>query len=279
MSLFPTTPCGSPTRLDTTFNKATGKTTELLNCTTPEQCLASRSRKLLHFCATLELDGFGEKVIDALLAAKLVNDAADLYTLQAGDLQELPRMGKILASKLVAEVARAKNVELALFLRALGIESLGKHAATILANRWDLAELRTKDVSEIAELHSLGEITAQQIVAGLQKEATLIDRLLSHVTLHRREAQQGDGPLAGQVIVFTGTLTRMKRSDAQARVVKLGGLAGDSVTAETTALVVGADEMDTPTPSSKLKKARKLQESGGKIEILLESAFWARVEA
>ena len=271
--------CGSPTRLEETFNKATGKTTEILTCTAPEQCIVARRRQLLHYCATLELDGFGEKVIDTLLASGLVTDAADLYTLQAGDLAELPRVGKVLAQKLVGEVARARNVELALFLRALGIETLGKHAATILANRWTFDELRDKQVAEIAELHSLGEVTAQQIVSGLQRLATLIERLLAHVTLERREAQVGDGPLAGQVIVFTGTLTRMKRSDAQARVVKLGGLAGDSVTAETTTLVVGADELDTPTPSSKLKKARKLQEAGVKIEILLESAFWDRVEA
>ncbi len=270
--------CGSPTRLDQTLNKATGKTTELLACTTPEQCIASRSRKLLHFCATLELDGFGEKVIDALLAAGLVTDAADLYTLQAGDLEELPRVGKILAQKLVSEVARARVVDLALFLRALGIETLGKHAAMILADRWTFDELRRLEVAEIAELHSLGEITAQQIVVGLREQAALIDRLLVHVRLERRASQVGEGPLAGQVIVFTGTLTRMKRSDAQARVVKLGGLAGDSVTAETTTLVVGADELDSATPSSKLKKARKLRETGDKPAIVGEAAFWQKLE-
>ena len=270
--------CGSPTRMEETLNKATGKTTELLFCTTPDQCIVARRRQLLHFCAALELDGFGEKVIDTLLASGLVTDAADLYTLRAGDLEALPRMGKILAQKLVGEIERARVVDLALFLRALGIESLGKHASTLLANRWDLDELRRKDVAEIAELHSLGAITASLIVAGLSKEAPLIDRLLSHIKVERREAHAGEGPLAGQVVVFTGTLTSMKRSDAQARVVKLGGLAGESVTAETTALVVGADEMDSATPSSKLKKARKLQAAGGKIEIVGEEAFWARVE-
>ncbi len=270
--------CGSPTRLDETFNKATGKTTELLVCTTPDTCIVARRRQLLHFCATLELDGFGDKVIDTLLAAGLVTDAADLYTLQAGDLLELPRMGKILAQKLVGEVERARTVETALFLRALGIETLGKHAATILANRWEMSELRQKQVAEIAELHSLGDVSAQQIVAGLEASATLIDRLLHHVTLERKQAQAGDGPLVGQVVVFTGTLTRMKRSDAQARVVKLGGLAGDSVTAETTTLVVGADELETATPSSKLKKARKLQEAGGTIQVVGEEAFWIPLE-
>ena len=63
-----------------------------------------------------------------------------------------------------------------------------------------------------------------------------------------------------------------------ARVVKLGGLAGDSVTAETTTLVVGADELDSATPSSKLKKARKLRETGDKPAIVGEAAFWQKLE-
>ena len=238
----------------------------------------ARRRQVVHFCATLELDGFGEKVIDTLLGAGLLTDTADLYTLQVGDLQELPRMGKILAQKLVSEAARARVVDLTLFLRALGIETLGKHAATLLANRWTLEELRGKRAEEIAELHSLGDVSAQQIVAGLAKLAPLIDRLLTHVRLERHTAHVGEGPLVGQIVVFTGTLTRMKRSDAQARVVKLGGLAGDTVTAETTTLVVGSDEMAATTPSSKLKKARKLQQAGGTIEILGEDAFWTRLE-
>ena len=271
--------CGSETRLETTLNKATGKTTELLLCTTPETCIATRQRQLLHFCAALELDGFGDKIVDALLTSGLVTDAADLYTLAQGDLEELPRMGALSAQKLVAEIARAKRVELPLFLRALGVDSLGKHAAALLANRWTLAEIRALSVAEMASLHSLGTVTAEQIVAGLAANAGLIDRLLAHVELVTPQASATDGPLAGHVVVFTGTLTRMKRSDAQARVVKLGGLAGDSVTAETTILCVGADEIDSATPSSKLKKARKLADAGGAIEILVEDAFWQRVEA
>lgn len=276
--------CGSPTRLEESFNKTTQKTTEILLCTTPERCTVTRQKQLLHFCAALELDGFGEKIVELLLSSGLVTDAADLYTLQLGDLLELPRLGQLSAQKLLAEVERAKNVDLAVFLRALGIDSLGKHAAAILANRWDLPQIRQLTVAEMAELHSLGEITAEQIVAGLQTHAELIDKLLTFINLTRNKQQESEGPLKGEIVVFTGTLTRMKRADAQAQVVKLGGLAGDSVTGETTILVVGQDELESPTPSSKLKKARKLQEMTQKSEvrprpeILLEGDFWQTVE-
>jgi NAD-dependent DNA ligase len=68
----------------------------------------------------------------------------------------------------------------------------------------------------------------------------------------------------------------MKRGDAQKWVVERGGLAGSDVTAETTVLVVGGDELEAATPSSKLKKARKQIEKGGSIEILGEPEFFSR---
>ena len=212
------------------------------------------------------------------VAARLgIQVAEGIYAAMLGPSYETPAEIRYLRT-IGADLVGMSTVPEAIVASHMGIETLGKHAATILANRWDLNELRSKRVAEIAELHSLGEITAQQIVAGLEKHAALIDRLLTNIKVERHESQVGEGPLAGKVVVFTGTLTRMKRSDAQARVVKLGGLAGDSVTAETTTLVVGADEMATATPSSKLKKARKLLEGGGTIEILSEDAFWTRLE-
>ena len=71
----------------------------------------------------------------------------------------------------------------------------------------------------------------------------------------------------------------MKRSDAQKWVVAHGGLTGDTVTAETTLLVVGGDELEAAVPSSKLKKALKLRDQGRPIEILSEAEFFARYGA
>ena len=274
--------CQNPTREVLSTRRVAGQevTTVILVCSQPENCTVARHRQILHYAASLEMEGFGEKVIDVLMEAGLVQDAADLYTLKAGDLEELPRFGTTMAANLLQQVEKKRTVELATFLRALGIDTLGKHAAALLAGRWTLDEIRTRSVHEITSLHSLGDITATRIVEGLREAAPLIDKLLAQVQVVRTKAEAaGQGPLLGQVVVFTGKLERMGRRDAQQRVVQLGGLAGDSVTSETTLLVVAADELAAPAPSSKLKKARKLQEQGASIEIVAEQDFWTRLES
>lgn len=270
--------CGAPTRLLVRDERQ--PPVEVLVCSQPDQCTTARRRSVLHYCQTLELEGFGDKVVDLVMEAGLVQDPADLYTLQAGDLQELPRMGAIMAANLLAQIEKGRRVPLHKFLCALGIPSLGKQTAGLLVSRGDLPVLRQLTVAEVAALHSLGEKTAEQVVTGLAERGALIDRLLQQVQVvnERPTGDVAGGPLSGQVIVFTGTLAKMGRRDAQTTVVKLGGLAGDSVTADTTVLVVGGDELDSPTPSSKLKKARKLQEQGGTIRIVAEPDFWAELE-
>jgi DNA ligase (NAD+) len=268
--------CGGPTTLVERLDEKSGESVAVLYCTRPEQCTAARVRKLLHFCQTLELEGFGDKVVEVLLERGLVTDAADLYTLEAGDLQTLPRFGETLVANLLAQVRKARKVELAAFLTALGIPSLGKQTARLLAKRGDLQAIRALGKDDIAELHSLGEKTGEAIVQGLLDQADLIDKLLIHIEFQVDTRAPTSGPLSNQVVVFTGALTVMKRGDAQKWVVERGGLAGSDVTAETTVLVVGGDELEAATPSSKLKKARKQIEKGGSIEILGEPEFFSR---
>lgn len=273
--------CGSPTREDETERKVAGEIvrTQTLMCTTPDACVAAKRGQLLHYCSTLEMEGFGDKVIDVLLENNLVADAADLYSLQPGDLKDLPRFGPLMITNLLRQVQKARQVDLALFLRALGVDTLGKHAAELLAARWKLDEILQLRVDELKNMHSLGEKSAQAIVQGLAAQQHSIERLRVHVTMIARVVETSAGPLQGEVIVFTGKLEAMGRRDAQQKVAKLGAMAGDSVTNDTTILVVGADEMEAAAPSSKLKKARKLAESGGKIQILAESQFWQNLAA
>ena len=274
--------CGGPTRVVETVRKQGPNTvvTQLLACEKPDQCVASRQREIQHYCATLELEGFGEKVIETLLERGLLSDAADLYALDGSALAGLPRFGPTMIDNLLREVDKAREVELGLFLRALGIDSLGKHAAEILAGRWSLDELRALEPGSIEALHSLGAQTAQSIVQGLATRGPLIERLLREVHVERRQNTQGqgEGPLAGQVVLFTGALARMTRRDAQQRVIQLGGLASDSLTKDTTWLVVAQVDLDAAQPSSKLVKARKLQAAGHAILILSEDEFLGRIQ-
>ena len=272
--------CGSPTEVHSSTRRVAGEDIETLTlaCTTLDTCVAVQRGILLHYTKTLEIEGFGEKVIDMLLERGLVGDAADLYRLTVDDLQHLPRLGRASAENLLAQVNSARQVELARFLIALGIDTLGKHAAGLIASRWELAELRALDTAALAELHSLGDITAERIVAGLASMSGLIDRLIVHVQVDRPNLQaDADALMAGETVVFTGALERMTRRDAQQLVTRLGGKAGSSVTKDTTLVVVGGDGLRAAKLSSKLQKAQKLIDAGQRLELISEDDFLSRV--
>lgn len=268
--------CGASTQI-VQRDDGKGRVVEVLQCSDPANCVAARQRSLLHFCQVLELEGFGDKVVQTLIDQGLADRPSDLFELKAEDLRPLPRFGELLVANLLAQIDRARRVELPVFLVALGIAALGKQTAQLLAARGDLAAIRAMPAAEIAALHSLGDKTGEAIASGLQRAAATIDALLAHIEVTApARATAGLGPFVGETVVFTGALEKMGRRDAQQLVVRLGGAAGDAVTAETTLLVVGSDELAAAEPSSKLKKARKLRDQGGKIAIVPAAEFFAR---
>lgn len=272
--------CGSATEVRSSVRRVGGEDieTQTLHCAVPERCPAVQRGILQHYTKVLEIDGFGDKIIDMLLARKMVADPADLYGLTVEQLKELPRLGRTSAINLLAKIESSRRVELPTFLVALGIDTLGKHAAGLLASRWTLAELRALPASELAELHSLGAITAERIVAGLEELAPMLDRLLQEIEVYTAATEASDdAPMVGQVVVFTGALERMTRRDAQQLVTRLGGKAGSSVTRDTTLVVVGGDGLSAPKLSSKLKKAQKLRDDGQQLELISEDDFLARL--
>jgi DNA ligase (NAD+) len=272
--------CGQPTAERRSTRRVSGQevVTETLHCSLPGLCPAVRRERLLHFTAVLEMDGFGDKIVDGLLERELAADAADLFALDEAALLSLPRMGELLARRLLGQIEASRQVAPATLLVALGIDTLGRHAAGLLAARWTLEEILGLSAEDLAGLHSLGEITAERIVSGLAEQALLIERLLAQVQVRRpATATSAGGPLAGQLVVFTGALERLNRRDAQQLVVRLGGKAGSSITAKTTLVVVGGGGLEAARPSSKLKKARALAEAGNAMEIISEEAFHERL--
>ncbi len=291
----------------------------VLRCSREGGCTVVIREQVLHFCSELEMDGFGEKVIDLLVSSGLVGDAADLFQLKEQQLEGLPGLGKTSAAKLIGQVQRCRNVDLPRFLTSLGIPTLGKQSAQRLAATAQLGDLRAMNAFELGALLGIVKaeteastegaalsmasdartrlqaldkrladwakrkglkMSALQVAMGMRAQGALIDRLLEFMTISQPVGQESlDGPLSGHIIVFTGKLERMLRRDAQKRIQSLGATAGSDVTAETTLLVVGADELEAADPSSKLKKARKLKASGGRIAIVAEAQFWADLDA
>jgi len=268
--------CGGPVRPDGDF----------LFCAAPSGCRAARMGQLGHFVGVTDIQGFGDRMLGELYDRGLVRSPADLYRLRAQDLLPIERVGDKLASKLVGEVEAHRTLPLEVFLRALGIDELGKHVSKILAAEYrTLPAILAIKADELASIHTIGDTIAASVTSGLSHARPLIDELLQYITLapveEAAEAARGSGapgPLTGESFVFTGKMAKLERKAAQQKVEALGGTAPDAVAKNTTYLVVGDDKSDGKK-STKEKAADKLVAAGAPLKIISESEFLARIEA
>lgn len=247
---------------------------EFLFCAQPKKCVQARLGELEHFAKVVDLQGFGPKVITAAVDAELLSTPADYYRLRAEDLQELERLGEKSAQNLVDQVDSHRELPLATFLQALGIEHLGKQNALLLAGEYrELARIRKLTREDLMLVRGIKDAIAAAIVDGLAAKAELIEALLQHVTVLPGEAAPppaDDAELAGKSFVFTGTLEAFTREVAQARVQALGGEIPSGVTKTLSYLVVGAGR---GAKSSKQTKAEELIGKGAPLKILTEQEF------
>jgi len=258
--------CMAPVREDGDF----------ILCSNPTQCKASLIGKLSHFATTLDMLGFGDTILEQAYDAGVLRSPADFYTMQATDLAPLGRCGMKTATKLVAEVDKRRTLDLATFLRSLGVHELGKHVSKILAEKYrtldDVLKLSTKDLGGI---QTIGLSIAQSVIEGLKEVAPLITALRSQVKVQDMEVvapvQKGTGILSGQSFVFTGKMATMERKLAEALVYKLGGSCLDAVNKNLTFLVVGDDK--TQEKTTKEKAAEKLRDKGKGPMIITETQF------
>ncbi len=263
--------CGGPVRQQNDF----------LYCARPESCRAAMISTVAHYCTALDILGFGDKLLASAYDAGALKSPADLYTLTEEKLLGLERVGPKLAAKLIKEIADRRQIRLSVFLRALGIDDLGRHVAEILEEHCgELDKVRRITVEELSSIHTIGTETAQSVVKGLKDRGKLIDALLKHVTLGAAarakggaaaagDEAEGGGALAGKSFVFTGTLTAFDRKTAQKKVEALGGTAPSGVTKDLSYLVVGPEERK----SSKLVKAEKYVAEGAALKIISEQDF------
>jgi len=248
---------------------------DFLYCDRPELCRAARIGQVAHFLAVTGIDGFGERLLGELHDRALVRAAADLYRLKESDLLPIERVGEKLARKLVAQVDSRRTLPLETFLRALGLDELGKHVAAILAREYGtLARVRAVSEEELATIHGIGPIIARTVTAGLAGAHETIAELCALVTLEESAPAAKvakTGPLVGESFVFTGKMATMKREDAQELVKRLGAEAPGTVSKSTTWLVVGDDKSDGKE-SSKEKAAKKAG-----VAVVSEAEFRARM--
>lgn len=212
-------------------------------------------RSLAHFASkgALDIDTLGEKNVEALVEAGLVNDLADIYRLTKDDLLQLERFAEISAQKLIDAIAAKKQPALERFLFGLGIRHVGAQTAIDLANHFESLEAMSRaTIDKLREVDGVGEIVAESIVAWLADEdnVTLLEKF-ADLGVMPQFSQKSDR-LAGQSFVITGTLQSMGRDAAAEKIRNLGGTFQTAVAKDTTYLVAGGK-----VGASKLKKAEQ----------------------
>jgi len=213
---------------------------------------------IVHFASRTAMDirGLGPERVKALLDAKLIKDVADLYELTTMQLLTLEGFAEKSAQQLVAAIQASQQQPLSTLLFALGIRHVGVQGARLLARHFGtMTALAKASADAINEIRGIGPAIAEA-VAGFfaePKNRKLVERLEKlGLNMKEPEATDGKGPLAGQVYVITGTLPSLSRAKAGELIEAAGGHVTDSVSKNTTAVVVGADA------GSKREKAKAL---------------------
>jgi DNA ligase (NAD+) len=231
-------------------------------------CPAQLKESLLHFGSrgALDIEHLGEAVVEQLVERGLVHDFADLYRLTVAQLTELERLAEKSATNLVNAIAASRGRGLARVLYALGIRFVGDRAARLLAEHFGSIErVASATVEEVSEIHGIGPRIAESVRLFFDQPAN--QKAVEHlrevgVVLEEVTRPAGPKPLAGKTFVLTGSLDRMSRDDAKARIARLGGRVTSSVSRKTDYVIAGAE------PGSKLEDAKRLG-----VAVLDESAF------
>ncbi|MDP2695678.1 MAG: NAD-dependent DNA ligase LigA [bacterium] len=247
-----------------------------------KNCGARHRESLYHFVGAFGMDGLGPKIIDRLLDEGLISDAADLFTLQKGDIAALERFGEKSAENVVEEIESRKKIRLDRFIMALGILHVGEETARLLAEKAAGVKsfvTRPNDVLEVLgnmsdedlqQISDIGPAVAQSIVEYFRdkRHQDLIKKLDKvGVQIEAAKLTAKSLKLKAKIFVLTGTLESMSRGEAKDKIRALGGEVSESVSKMTDYVVVGAG------PGSKAEKAKKLG-----VKILDEKSFLTLTE-
>lgn len=234
------------------------ETEAVARCSGGLSCAAQRKEALKHYVSrkAMDVDGLGEKLIDALVEKELVHSPADLYHLHHLQLASMERMGDKSATKLLQSIEKSKATELANFIYSLGIREVGEATARTLAVHFgSLEAVIAASEEQLQQVSDIGPIVARYLVSFFHQIHNLeVVEALQKAGVHWQdvEVDHDAQPLAGQTWVLTGTLEQMSRADAKKQLLALGAKVAGSVSKKTDCVVAG------PGAGSKLQKAEEL---------------------
>ena len=238
---------------------------------TGAECPAQLLRNLCHFTSreAMDIDGVGPAVLEQMVNAGLVHNAADLYSLTVQDIAQLDRMGDKSARNAVHAIEESRSRDLSKLLCALGIRQIGAKAAQVLARHFGSFDaLAAATEEELTAIDDVGGITAKCLRQWLESPQSqdLISRLkAAGVNMECHDMPTAD-TLTGKTFVLTGTLSSLGRKESEEAIARLGGKASGSVSKKTSYVVAGEEA------GSKLRKAQELG-----IPVLSEAEFLAMI--
>ena len=230
-------------------------------------CPAQQREGIIHFVSrdAMAIDGLGPGVVQQLLDAGLIKDAADLYSLTFDDLNPVERMGKKSAENLLKAIEASKERGLAPLIFALGIRHTGEKAGKILAQTFgSMEKLKVATLEDLQAIPDIGPAMAESLVNFFALEST--EPFLAKLSEGGVSMTAGKSSkpqiFAGKSIVVTGSLERWERREIETLIEEFGGKAASSVSKKTAFVVAGEKA------GSKLVKAQGLG-----IPILTEEEF------
>lgn len=241
-------------------------------CTGGLVCSAQRKEAIKHFASrkAMDVEGLGDKLIEQMVEAGLIDTLDDLFHLTLEDVAGLERMAEKSAQNVLNALEKAKQTTLSRFIYALGIREVGVVTANNLASYFGfLDRIMSATHEQLIEVDDIGDIVAAHLVNFFAEEhnRTVIAQLQkAGVSWEEKEPVKAveNAPLAGKTAVITGTLSDMTRDDAKEALEALGAKVTGSVSAKTDFLVAGEKA------GSKLAKAQKLD-----VKVYDEQAFKA----
>jgi DNA ligase (NAD+) len=221
-------------------------------------CPARLRESILHFAArpVMNIDGMGDALVNQLVEQGLVRSVADIYSLSAGQLMALERMGQKSADRVIRNIDASRKQPLARVLNGLGMQFVGERTATILADSFgSLDEIAQSSMEELQQAEEVGPKVAHSIRRFFDepRNRELVERLRqAGLTFTAPKKKRARGPLDGKTFVLTGTLPLWSREEAKEKIEAAGGKVAGSVSKKTDYVVAG------DAAGSKLDKARDL---------------------
>jgi DNA ligase (NAD+) len=230
-------------------------------------CSAQVKELIKHFASkgAFDIDGLGDKLIDQLVDKGILSSYADIFELDEETLSGLERMGAKSAHNIKGAIEQSQSVSFARFLFALGIRHVGEHVAGLLADRYNsLDDLMNSSSEDLEAVEGIGPVVAKSIASFFNQDRNrmTISQLLASGIHIESQTKKKTAKLEGKVLVLTGALESLTRSQAKEMIKACGGKVSESVSRNTDYVVTGH------SPGSKIAKAKDLG-----IEIIDEAAL------